>query len=154
MPVASQVSRWFRDIVDGSVLLQYIVECFLAGVVDNPARRESMQERLESVRRWRAATQHPQWTPGTSSPVSIQTWHSILIVGAVYIVQEDDKIIITQPASKVKGRTEEQWVVDTSSLKFEPYELGYDHNQKLLALVERVYVFCLASRLLVLIGVP
>lgn len=144
-PMASQVSQWFRDIVDGSVLLQYIVECFLVGVVNNPARRESMRERLASIRRWHAAIRHPQWTAGASSPVSMQAWHSILIFGAVYVVQEGDRIIITQPPSEVKGRTEKQWVIDTGSLKFEPYVLEYDHNQKLLALVEQVYAFKFAS---------
>ena len=50
-------SRWFRDIVDGSVLLQYAYRAELAGVHDplQDLSRCSIVDRMESLRRWEAS---------------------------------------------------------------------------------------------------
>lgn len=141
------MSRWFRNIIDGSVLLQYLIECYLAGVVDNPARSESVHERLQTIREWRAAIQHPQWT-ATSRKVSLpQHWHEPLVqvFGSAYVIWEEDKITIVQPPSKIKGRVEKRWVLNTGGLRFRPCELAYDHNEKVLALVECLCVSGFAS---------
>lgn len=95
-----------------------------------------MQERLEGVRTWRAATQHPQWTAGTPDLVAHRPLDALRIFGSAYILREKGKIVIIQPPSKVKGRAEERWVVDIGGLGFKPYEMAYDHTEKALALVE------------------
>lgn len=49
----AQVSCWFRNTIDALLLLKYIVECFLAGVVEGPTISGSLKDRLKKLKKWR-----------------------------------------------------------------------------------------------------
>ncbi|GJE93913.1 F-box protein [Phanerochaete sordida] len=129
----------FRNVVDGSLALQYKIECFVSGVVEGTlAARDSLKDRLASVREWREAWRTMRWTDERDAG-EVPEFAMSHASGSVYAIggnaldpaEGDKSIVFRQLGSKLRGVPAKQWTVDELP-EFDAFAI--DHEEDLLVL--------------------
>lgn len=126
----AQVSRCFRNTIDASLLLKYIAECFLTGVVEGPITSGSLKDRLKKLKKWRKQCQTLDWELIAEEDLDGRGAYRLKTFGPIYCEQDDDTLTVVQPGSKSIGRPEEtqSW---TLKLEEENPLVGFacDHSE-------------------------
>lgn len=117
--------------------LRHRIECYVAGVIDVSSPMASTRSRLNALTAYRKARTTLSWKKlDTDVPLSHNT--EIRVFGPVCCLLSRRSLRFVQPERPLLQQTRREWSI--SDIGFDPIEFCYDHSQRLLVLLEEVYV--------------
>lgn len=120
--------------IDDTASAQYSIELAATGMEDGPPSSIGAADRLDKLRRHRAAWDELKWAQNKSVPMSTgQVWE--LYGNVLAQAQGDRTIIFRQLPSRYRGIEEREWTI--SNLGFDIRDFGMEPSQDLLVLIEK-----------------
>lgn len=134
--ITEQVCRTFRDVVDGSVRLQYNIELAMAGMEDVASCSMALSERLTNLREYRRSWDHLEWKMESMIPMQRG---EILDLGAGLLVETVElepakSLKLTLLPSFIRGVKEKTWTLE--DFGFIISDISIDPAHDLLVLIE------------------
>ena len=131
-----QVCKHFRKLVEGSIGIQYRIECAVYGVVDGDTDAFPVRERLSRLRGLQKAWRSGKYTQKLHITIPDEDKGSPTILSGSILAHMEGKrsVHITQIPSKFRDIPEKKWVVP--DLPFNIHLFDIDHSQRLLLALE------------------
>lgn len=157
----TQVCKAARNLVKESIILQFKIECLLAGVVENPFHTGgTTKQLLDRVHAWRDAWRMLKWTEHSKLSVGFpkaplpdnQDWWtrqqtikeqwSIHGSSMCLLLEGQRGIVFYRLPSRLRGISAKTWRMDDAG--FVIHGFAHDYSQDLLVLVEHRLVQALS----------
>ena len=95
-----------------------------------------LKERVDNLRLWRNACWKFSFVDMVESTVISGGGHMLETFGPVYAMLQGNSVVVSQPASRMKGIPEKEWTVQLSFSGIAVETFAYDDVNQLLVVVQ------------------